>query len=392
MATAKQVEFLLAGVINDDGSDTPLAGGQVFTYEAGTTSPKSTWTDANKGALHTNPIILDNQGTAAVYADGNYKFVIKRATGETVYTRDNLNYIISTTTNVTTISSSNYTALESDDLILCNCNLNNINIALPAASSLQGHEYTIKKIDSTANTVTINPNGAETIDGESSYTLSSQYQVIQIRSDGTNWYLMATDETPIGTVKVWSGSVDSPPSRWFVCNGNAISRTTYAQLFTIVGTTYGVGDTSTTFNIPNCTDRFVAHADADTSGTIDRGDTGGTNSVTLDTSTLPSHSHGSSSLSISGGTVAGTTGSDGSHAHDLDMWESGATTPNRKVVQRAAYQAIEFSTDSAGAHTHTFSGSLSGASVSGNTDSAGTGSNLDIQNKYLAMPYIIKVQ
>ena len=57
--------------------------------------------------------------------------------------------------------------------------------------------------------------------------------------------------TPTGTIIIWSAS--NPPAGYLVCNGAAISRTTYANLFNVIGTTWGAGDGNTTFNIPNLT-------------------------------------------------------------------------------------------------------------------------------------------
>lgn len=53
----------------------------------------------------------------------------------------------------------------------------------------------------------------------------------------------------VGTVKAYGGS--TAPDGWLFCDGSAISRTTYAELFAVIGTTYGSGDGTTTFNIPN---------------------------------------------------------------------------------------------------------------------------------------------
>lgn len=69
---------------------------------------------------------------------------------------------------------------------------------------------------------------------------------------------------PIGTVLPFSGN--SIPSGYLVCNGSAISRTTYADLWAVIGTTYGSGDGSTTFNLPNLTDKFIQGSD--TVGTV----------------------------------------------------------------------------------------------------------------------------
>jgi len=64
---------------------------------------------------------------------------------------------------------------------------------------------------------------------------------------------------PTGAIISYAGS--SAPSGWFICDGNAVSRTTYSDLYTVVGTTYGVGDGSTTFNIPDLVGYFVRGLD-----------------------------------------------------------------------------------------------------------------------------------
>lgn len=69
---------------------------------------------------------------------------------------------------------------------------------------------------------------------------------------------------PIGTIFAFAGN--NIPSGYLPCNGSAISRTTYADLFTVIGTTYGSGDGSTTFNLPNLTDKFIQGSD--TAGTV----------------------------------------------------------------------------------------------------------------------------
>lgn len=59
---------------------------------------------------------------------------------------------------------------------------------------------------------------------------------------------------PTGTILMWSTS--SAPSGYLICNGGAIGRTTYASLFSVISTTFGPGDNSTTFNVPNFTNRM----------------------------------------------------------------------------------------------------------------------------------------
>lgn len=59
---------------------------------------------------------------------------------------------------------------------------------------------------------------------------------------------------PVGCIMYYGAA--SAPAKWRICNGGAISRTTYADLFAVIGTTYGTGDGSTTFNVPNLIDKF----------------------------------------------------------------------------------------------------------------------------------------
>lgn len=92
MATGKAqvVQALLSGLKNASG--TALSGGKVYTYDAGTTNNKTTWTDADKSTPAANPVILDSSGVAQIFADGNYKFRVDTSADATVYTWDNLSF------------------------------------------------------------------------------------------------------------------------------------------------------------------------------------------------------------------------------------------------------------------------------------------------------------
>lgn len=68
----------------------------------------------------------------------------------------------------------------------------------------------------------------------------------------------------VGAVVAFAGSTS--PAGWLLCDGSAVSRTDYAALFAVIGTTYGTGDGSTTFNLPNLTDKFIQGSA--TSGTV----------------------------------------------------------------------------------------------------------------------------
>ena len=117
--------------------------------------------------------------------------------------------------------------------------------------------------------------------------------------DGSNW--VASSATGLafstGMIMNWAGNLASPPSGWLVCDGTAVSRTTYASLFTAISTAFGTGDGSTTFNIPDMRDKFVIGAGS----TYNQGDTGGSADATL-----VSHTH----------TGSGSTGGAGSHYHE----------------------------------------------------------------------------
>jgi microcystin-dependent protein len=71
---------------------------------------------------------------------------------------------------------------------------------------------------------------------------------------------------PTGTVLHFAGS--SAPTGWLLCDGSAVSRTTYATLFALLSTTYGVGDGSTTFNVPNTSGIFISGVGSQTISSI----------------------------------------------------------------------------------------------------------------------------
>lgn len=77
---------------------------------------------------------------------------------------------------------------------------------------------------------------------------------------------LGTSLTPSGVVLPFAGT--SAPSGWLLCDGSAISRTTYANLFAVLGTTYGLGDGSTTFNLPNTQGVFLRGAGSQTISAI----------------------------------------------------------------------------------------------------------------------------
>jgi len=107
---------------------------------------------------------------------------------------------------------------------------------------------------------------------------------------------------PSGSLMPYAGS--SAPTGYLLCDGAAISRSTYSALFALVGTTYGAGDGSSTFNIPDLRGRVIAGQDdmggssanrlTGLTGGVDGdvlGGSGGAETHTLATSELPAHDH-----------------------------------------------------------------------------------------------------
>ena len=95
---------------------------------------------------------------------------------------------------------------------------------------------------------------------------------------------------PAGIIKMFGGS--TAPDGYLMCDGNAVSRTTYAALFAAIGTTYGAGDGSTTFNLPDLQGRFPLGAGAGnglTARTVGQKD--GEEGHTLTDAEMPAHSH-----------------------------------------------------------------------------------------------------
>ena len=107
-----------------------------------------------------------------------------------------------------------------------------------------------------------------------------------------------------------NGGAGSPPPGWLVCFGQAVSRTTYATLYSVIGDTWGAGDGSTTFNLPD----FSGRMPRGTSSGLSVGDTGGSATHTLTISEMPRHRHVTAfetqGVSTNGTSVLQRTGSD----------------------------------------------------------------------------------
>lgn len=176
-----------------------------------------------------------------------------------------------------------------------------VNADVSGSANIQSDKLNLTSIaQSIANTGTFANTGNATITG--TLTVSSTLSVNGVENA----------HVPSGVIMAWT--TDTAPTGWLLCYGQAVSRTTYSDLFAVISTTYGSGDGSTTFNVPDLRGRFilgqddmggssanrVTDTDADTLGNAD-----GAENKTLTTTELPAHTH---TFSITSSNSGGTTG------------------------------------------------------------------------------------
>ena len=112
--------------------------------------------------------------------------------------------------------------------------------------------------------------------------------------------IKASDTLPIGSMVPY-GNI-KPPTGWLVCDGRTVSRTTYADLFAVIGTSYGAGDGSTTFNLPNKKGRVSAGYDSTNNKFNTIGKHTGEEMHALVLDEMPKHNHASYSIKTFYGT------------------------------------------------------------------------------------------
>jgi microcystin-dependent protein len=183
---------------------------------------------------------------------------------------------------------------------------------------------------------------------------------------------------PPGIIAPFAGA--TAPGGWLVADGSAQSRTTFAALFAIVGTTFGAGDGSTTFNLPDLRGRVPVGLDAGQVEFDTRGEVGGAKTHTLSSGEIPAHTHTVDPPSTG-------TSTDGSHQHSSPDGGNFVTTivsNNAGLSVAAGGNAASSLTAAAGSHNHSVDiPSFS----SGSTGSGAAHNNLQ---PYMALKYIIK--
>jgi len=186
-------------------------------------------------------------------------------------------------------------------------------------------------------------------------------------SDGTTW--TSGVGVPSGSLFMWP--TGTAPTGYLLCNGTAVSRSTYATLYSLIGDTFGAGDGSTTFNLPDYRDRMPVGAGT----TYSAASSGGSKDATL-----VSHNHTNDNPGnfITGSLNSNIGGSSGYIGSTSGVISASSGTTNH--VQTAGPYPSTFYRSwsiSAGSHTHTIS----------TEGSSGTNANLP---PYLGIYFIIK--
>jgi microcystin-dependent protein len=240
--------------------------------------------------------------------------------------------------------------------------------------------------------------------GEAGFDVTNQ--ILKVGTGVTPWsslqgISLATGGGAPGIISQFAGAT-APPG-YLLCDGTAVSRTTYSSLFTTIGTAYGTGNGTTTFNLPNLQNRIPVGKGSDAEfDTL--GETGGAKSVTLTSSEIPAHSHPNQ---LSSNTVA-AAGHTHSHVSPFGLNSGsviglGPQNPAMNNMGLGSYQfggSIQFSSPSinfgGGNIAHevwsvTSSGNSANTTVgiSNANNTGGDGAHTNLQ-PYIVVNYIIK--
>jgi microcystin-dependent protein len=287
-----------------DAAGAPLAGGKLYTYVAGTTTPQATYTDNTGSTPNSNPVILDARGEANVWlGEATYKFKLTDSTDVEIWTVDNIS---APTTSLSPVLSGNVTVStdsagpalkitqtgtgnaltvqdssdpDSTPFVINSSGLVGLGTVAPAEAldidnngkiqfSASGTARTVISADATNSTIDVKDdrnlvvkvNGGTVITANSTDVTTTIPVVLPAAPTttlqaATKGYVDGLTGAPAGVIMAFAGA--AAPTGFLTCNGSAVSRTTYATLFAAIGTTWGSGDGSTTFNVPDLRGAFL---------------------------------------------------------------------------------------------------------------------------------------
>jgi microcystin-dependent protein len=298
-----------------------LIGGLLWSYVAGTSTPQATFTDPTAQTPWSNPIVLNSRGEAPgeIWLQGGqaYKFVLETAPfqgqihGVVVSNFDNVTGINDTTVENTASDWIVYqgvpTYLTSSSFSVAG-DQRNIFQYLRRVKSVNNAGLMYGTIASAAYTGTVTNVTMSMDTGDALDMGLSQILYGFVETDPASIPIITN---PPGSIMAYAAS--TPPTGYFECNGAAISRVTFAALFSVIGTTFGSGDGATTFNVPDLRGQFIRGWD-DGAG-VDPGRVLGS----AQTSQNITHNHGINDPGH------GHTVNDPGHSHGLSVWNETGT-------------------------------------------------------------------
>lgn len=191
----------------------------------------------------------------------------------------------------------------------------------------------------------------------------------------------------VGEIKSYGSA--TPPTGYLPCDGAAVSRTSYADLFAAISTTWGIGDGSTTFNVPDLRGRSLVGDD----GVILVGDSGGAATAAIGIANLPAHNHGVTDPQHTHaftGDAHGHALTDPGHTHPSSVTPLLATTEAGVTEVGVTPSATASATTGITLGNTTATGSNANAATGITTQNTGGGTALPIRNPYAGVLYIIK--